>query len=219
MGTRMDDRALLTLAQWLSPGYPVGSYAYSHGLEWAVEAGDVADAAALQRWAETCLRHGSGRSDAILLAQAYRSNPALAADIAELGLALQPSAERRLETTAQGAAFARMTAAVWPDAAAAGDAPYPVAVGRAARALGCPPGPTIALYLQAFVANLVSAGVRLVPLGQTDGQRIIAALTPAVAALAEEAWRVPLEAIGGFAIRADMASMRHETQRTRLFRS
>lgn len=220
MAIPMDSRALLTLAQWLSPGYPVGAYTYSHGMEWAVEVGEMPDAAALDAWIRTCLTAGAGRSDAILLAHAYRSEGPEAEEVAELAAALQPSAERRLETMAQGAAFARTTAAVWSDAAVAGGAAaYPVAVGRAARALACPLPPTLRLYLQAFAANLVSAAVRLIPLGQTDGQRVLASLASVVEAVATEAEAAPLEALGGCTFRADIASMRHETQTTRLFRS
>ena len=217
----MSSRPLLTLAQWLSPGYPVGAYSYSHGLEWAVTVENVTDAPSLRAWVGCCLAGGAGRSDAILLAHAHRAGTgAPAREVAELAAALQPSAERRLETLAQGAAFARTTSSVWPDAAPPPDQiAYPVAVGRAARALGCPLDTTLLLYLQAFAANLVSAGVRLIPLGQTAGQRIVAGLAPAVEAVAAEAATAPLADLGGAVIRADIASMRHETQATRLFRS
>lgn len=209
------DEALGKLAAWLSPAYPVGAYSYSHGLEWAVEAGDVHDRESLRAWLADCLEHGAGRCDAILLAHAFRAPED--GDVAELARALQPSRERLLETEAQGAAFARTTAAVWgPDFA---PAPYPVAVGRAAAAHGVPLGETAFLYLHAFGANLVSAGVRLIPLGQTDGQRVLAALLPLARVVAAEAVTAPLDALGGCGLRADIASMRHETQYTRLFRS
>lgn len=203
------------LAAWLSPGYPVGAYSYSHGLEWEVEAGRVRSAQALAGWVEDVLRHGSGRSDAVLLAAAYRaSDPAPVAELAE---ALTPSAERHLETMSQGAAFARTTSAAWGVEVPA--AAYPVAVGVAARALGLPLPLTATLYLQAFAANLVSAGVRLIPLGQTDGQRILRALLPVAAELAAAALAAPPEAVGGTAVAADIAAMRHETQYSRLYRS
>lgn len=128
-----------------------------------------------------------------------------------------PTAERLLEAEAQGAAFAGTTAAAW---GGSGDAaPYPVAVGRAAAEHGVPLGETLALYLQAFAANIVSAGVRLIPLGQTDGQKAIAGLEPVVAGVAGETESAGLEGLGGCALLADIASMRHETQYTRLFRT
>jgi urease accessory protein len=209
------DEALGKLAAWLSPAYPVGAYSYSHGLEWAVEGGEVTGWESLRQWIADCLEHGAGRTDAILLARAWRDPED--EELADLARALQPSRERLLETEAQGAAFARTTAEVWGPALA--PAPYPVAVGRAAAAHGVPLAETIFLYLHAFAASLVSAGVRLVPLGQTDGQRVLAALLPLIHTVAAEAISAPLDAIGGCGLRADIASMRHETQYTRLFRS
>ena len=206
---------LQVLAAWFSPGYPVGAYSYSHGLEWAVEAGDVTDPPSLAAWIADVVAHGAGRTDAILLAHAMAAEDP--GPLAELAEALAPSAERHLETMAQGAAFARTTAAAYgievPPVA------YPVAVGHAARRLGLPADATGTLSLQAFAANLVSAGVRLVPVGQTDGQRILAGLMPLVARVADEARTAPLEALGGLAQRGDLAAMRHETQYSRLYRS
>jgi urease accessory protein len=202
-------------AMWFSPAFPVGAYSYSHGLEWAIEAGWVRDRPTLQDWVADLLEFGAGRSDAIFLAEAFRAeDPAPVADLAE---ALTPSSERRLEVLAQGAAFTRTVAAVW--GLDLPPMPYPVAVGRAARLLGLPLTPLLTLFVQAFAANLVSAGVRLVPLGQTDGQAITAATLPLVARIADRAAGETLEQIGGAAIRADIASMLHETQYTRLYRS
>lgn len=212
----------LTLAAWLSPGYPVGAFSWSHGLEAAVRAGDVHDAGTLAAWIGALLRHGAGRTDAMLLAAAWRDPEDDA--VSELAAALQPSRERRSESLEQGAAFARVTAAAWPANGQRLDPdetalPYPIAVGRAARAHDAPLQLAASLYLQAFAANLVSAAVRLVPLGQTDGQRALAALQPVCAEVAAEAVAAPLDDIGGFAPRADIASMTHETLQPRLFRS
>src|SRR6266540_1815530 len=185
--------ALYRLMAWLSPSYPVGAFSYSGGLEWAVEAGDVTDAESLQRWLAVVIGAGGGFCDAVFLVHSYR---AVAADedaalraVAELGAAFAPSKERHLESTAQGRAFFDATRAAWPCAAldrliAGWDGPiaYPVAVGVAAAGHGVPVEPGLAAYLQAVAANLVSAGVRLIPLGQTDGQRVVAALEAVVAA-------------------------------------
>lgn len=214
-GAEHDFRAQQILAAWFSPAYPVGAYSYSHGLEWAVEAGDVTGRAGLGAWVADLLAHGAGRTDAILLAHAHRADDP--APLAELAAALAPSAERHLETTAQGAAFARTTAAVW--AVPIPPMAYPVAVGHAARVLSLPLALTATLYLQAFAANIVSAGLRLIPLGQTDGQRIIAGVLPLAARIAASAETASLDDIGGVAFRADLAAMRHETQYTRLYRS
>jgi urease accessory protein len=164
------------------------------------------------------LRHGAGRSDAILLNCAHR-DPA-DDEIAALAAALQPSAERRLEAGQQGAAFASATAAAWPAPGLEGaPAPYPVAVGRAAAAHGIGAFDAALYYLHAFAANIVSAGIRLIPIGQTDGQKALAALEPVCRAVAEEAEGATLDDLGAAALCADLASMRHETQHTRLFRS
>lgn len=210
--------ALYRLAAWLSPAYPVGAYAYSHGLEWAVEAGEVRDRETLTGWIAAVLRHGAGRADAILLAHAWAAPDD--ETLAELALALAGSRERRLETSAQGAAFAQVTAAAWPAPGLDGrPAPYPVAVGRAARAHGVPAFDAALLYLHGFAAALAGAAVRLVPLGQTDGQRAVAALLETCRAVAAEAMTAPLDEIGGCALRSDIAAMRHETQGVRLFRT
>ena len=211
----MDLRAQQILAAWFSPGYPIGAYSYSHGLEWAVAAGQVGDAAGLAAWVADILEFGAGHTDAMLLAAAWRAEDP--AEAAALASALAPSAERHLETMAQGAAFARVTAAAWGVAVPA--VAYPVAVGHAARMLALPLDATATLYLQAFAANIVSAGVRLVPVGQTDGQKITAGLVPLAARVAAAAVAAPPEAIGGVALRADLAAMLHETQYTRLYRS
>jgi urease accessory protein len=214
---------------WLSPAYPVGGFSYSHGLEWTVEAGKVRDATTLSDWIEDILKHGAGRSDAIFLAQAWHAVSAgderRLIETTELAAAFAPSAERRLETLAQGAAFLAATQAVWPAPAlerlarGAADIAYPVAVGACAAAHGLPLAPTAQAYLQAFAANLVSAGVRLIPLGQTDGLRVLARLEPLIPPLVTRALGSSLDDIGGAAVMADIASMRHETQYTRLFRS
>jgi urease accessory protein len=219
--------ALYRLQAWLSPGYPVGAFSFSSGLEWAIEAGDIADAPSLQRWIAVVLADGGGFCDAVFFVHAHRAveqddDKALAA-VAELALAFAPSKERHLETTAQGGAFLAATRAAWPCAAldrlGTGPCAYPVAVGAAAAGHGIPRAPALAAYLHALAANLISVGVRLVPLGQTDGQRVLAALEPVVAATAARALATPLDEVGSAAFRADLASLRHETQYTRLFRS
>ncbi len=222
--------ALYRLLAWLSPAYPVGAFSYSSGIEWAVEAGDIRDAETLRGWLGVMLTDGGGYCDAVLFAHAYRA--VVAADdtalraVAELAAALAPTKERHLETTAQGNAFVEATRAAWPCAALDrlkkiwdGPVAYPVAVAAAAAGHGLALEPALAAYLQAVAANWVSAGVRLIPLGQTDGQRVLAALEPVVAATVKRALSTPLDDIGSAAFRADLGSARHETQYTRLFRS
>jgi len=221
--------AELPLLLWLSPAFPVGSFAYSHGLEWAAEAGDVVDAATLEAWLGDLLRFGAPRSDAVLFACAFRaahsSDWTRLDEINALAVALAGSAERRLETCAQGAAFLSAMRAAWTCPALgrlpAGGEPvaYPIAVGVAAAGHAL----KLELSLQAFVlsliANLVSAAVRLGAIGQTAGQKTLAAILPDVRRLALEAAGAGLDDLGSCAFRSDIAAIRHETQYSRLFRS
>jgi urease accessory protein len=210
----MADIALLRLLTWLSPAFPTGGFAYSHGLEWAVEAGDVHDEASLTGWMEDTLRLGALWSDAILLRLAHRGE-----DVAALGIALCPTAERRLESGAQGAAFA-LASHPWPGVAW-DDAPLPyaVAVGKLATAHGVAEDDAALAFLHAATANLVSAAIRLIPLGQAAGLRVQAALEPAILNVARASATAGAEDLGGACWASDIAAMRHETQYTRLFRS
>jgi urease accessory protein len=216
----MQDKALLRLLAWLSPAFPTGAYAYSHGLEWAVESGDITDGETLHAWLVDVLAHGSGRNDAILLLHAHRvsSNGAALGEIAELAAAIAPSRERRAETLDQGSAFLA-AAAAWHPPDIPSRVAYPVAVGAMAGRHGIAEDATAAAYLQTFATNLISAAVRLVPLGQTTGLRVLAALEPVILRVAEASRAATLDDLGGCAFRSDLAAMRHETQYTRLFRS
>lgn len=213
-----DPAALLTLTQWLSPAFPTGAFAYSHGLERVVAEGKVTDAATLQAWLEGILRHGAGWQDAVLLAVGLRDGADLDA-LDALARALAPSAERLRETLDQGQAFARTVSALTGQTLP--PRPLPVAladaVGRAALAL--PPALVIALYLQAFTGNLTTIAVRHVPLGQTEGQSVLARLAPLLTALAARAASATLDDLGGAALAAELAAFEHETQDIRIFRT
>jgi urease accessory protein len=224
--------ALRKLLAWLSPAFPVGGYSYSHGLEWAIEDGSVTDRATLAAWLTDILRHGAGRNDAILFLAAWRAAEAGDDDrlraIAELGAAFQPSRERHLESTAQGRAFLAAVLAAWPNgrlaALAAGlgpdtPLPYPVAVALCSAAHAIPAQAALAAMLNGFAATVVSAGVRAIPIGQTDGLKVVAGLGAVIDDIIALAATASLDDLGGAALRADIASMRHETQYTRLFRS
>src|SRR5580692_2387538 len=222
--------SLYRLMTWLSPSFPVGAFSYSSGLEWVVEAGDITDAASLRQWLASMLMNGAGICDGIFLAHACRAassgDDALLADIVELASAFAPSRERHLETTAQGRAFIEIARAAWHNAlldrlitSCKAAIVYPVAVGLVSAAHAIPLAPTLHAFLHAVTSNWISAGARLVPLGQTDSQRVLAQLEPDVAATAKRALAASLDDLGSATFRADLASMRHETQYTRLFRS
>jgi urease accessory protein len=223
---------LYRLMTWLSPAFPVGAFSYSHGLEAAIERGLVRDRASLQSWIVGILEFGAAASDALLFRAAHAAitDKALAAVI-ELGDAWRPSAELAHESAAQGEAFLTASYAAWPLPAIrqcrfVADAikrpvAYAVAVGAATR--GLPLEIALAAFLQATAANLVSAGVRLIPLGQTDGQITIANLAPAVARAMVVACEGSLDdlprRLGSGATQVELMSMQHETQYTRLFRT
>jgi len=213
----MNHPALLRLLTWLSPAFPTGGFAYSHGLEWAVESGDVTTESELIGYIKDLLTNGALWSDLLLLRQAHRGE-----NLAELGMALCPSAERRLETSAQGAAFA-LAAAAWPAPALQswGDSPlpYPIAIGILAAAQDVPEDDAAIAFLHASTANLCSAAIRLIPLGQAAGLRAQAALETTIINTVEASKTATLEDLGTASWASDIASMLHETQYTRLFRT
>ncbi|WP_345741856.1 urease accessory protein UreF [Roseibium album] len=229
--------ALYRLMTFLSPAFPVGAFSYSHGLEQVIEQGGVKDAAELEDWLSGILRYGAGRNDAILLKETLlagqEGDASSVIELRELGLALQPSRERHLETSAQGTAFMQTVAKSWPpdagttagklfrDLVAADHDPwpYPVAFGLVCAAHAIPVKAAATSFLQAFVANIVSAAIRAVPIGQNDGQRTIAGLEPVVFEVSETALCSGLDDLGSSAFLADIASMAHEIQYSRLFRS
>ncbi len=218
--TTTDHRPLLNLLAWLSPAFPVGGFAYSHGLEWAVETGDVRDGATLRDWLADVLEHGSGRSDTILLRAAYRvcEDAEGLSLVAETGLAVAPARERRDETLNQGRAFG-LAMAAWGGLAGPDDMSYSVAIGVACGRHAVPQDDAAVAFLQAFAASLISAAVRLVPLGQSVGLRVLADLEPVILRVADATRGATLDDLGGCGFRSDLAAMRHETQYTRLFRS
>lgn len=221
------DADLFRLLAWTSPAYPVGGFSYSHGIEMAVEEGRLARYLDLVRYIESVLRHGAGRVDAVLFAHAHRAPDDAALDeVAELATAWRGTAETALESTQQGGSFASVTIRAWPEARFAafaqrhrGRLSHSVAFGAAAGMAGIPLRAALFAFLQGFCANLVSAGVRLVPLGQTDGQLATAALLPVISACTDDALTASLDELGTASPLLDMLSMRHETQYTRLFRS
>ena len=215
--------ALQKLVIWLSPAFPVGAFAWSAGLETAIADGRVRDATKLADWIKGALRHGGIRTDAILLAHAHRgfADSTELQELADLSLALTASRERWMETSVTGDSYVTATK-VWPAetlVALPSPCPYPIAVGAIAAAHEIELCDTLLAWLTTTVHGQVSVAVRLVPLGQSDGLKVMAALEPAIAALAEAAAIAGLADIGGIAYAADIAQMRHETLEPRIFRS
>ncbi len=224
---------LLRQQSWLSPAFPTGSYSYSHGLEWAVEAGHVHDRESLVDWLEADLCHGSGRNEAIFFHEAWRrcidDDRLGLLEVAELAAAFRGTSELALESSQEGASCLEMLRKVWPDSildclseslSERGVPPtLSVVLGARAARQGIPSALALRAFLQSLLANLVNAGVRLIPLGQTDGQLAISALEKAVLVAASQAEMATVEDLGSAAFMVDLASMAHEAQYTRLFRS
>lgn len=212
-------RALTRLATMLSPAFPVGSFAYSGGLERAVADRHVTDGESLGRWLSDLLGAGPLWNDAVLLAGAWRRGEAgQGDDVNELALALAGSSGRFAETVAQGGAFAD-AARIWGGTPAAGDIAYPVAVGRTAAANGVALGDVLAVFLNAAVSNLVQAAIRLSVTGQSGGLSTLAALETGIVATATRAAASTLDDLGGAALIAEIAAMNQETLSTRVFRT
>lgn len=212
------NRDILTLAQWLSPAFPVGAFAYSHGLEAAVQAGWVTSGSDLAEWLEDVIANGSGRNDCILLRAAYEAEgPEGLAEVNAVAKAMAASGERQLEQVLQGAAFCKTTGAIWGGEGA--EYLYPVALGAAAAKLRIDVTLTATLYLHAITSNLISAAQRLMPLGQTEGQAVLSALAPLCENTAKSAMALTCDDLQSTAFLSDIAAMRHETQQPRIFRS
>jgi urease accessory protein len=230
---RLPLASLLRLQSWLSPAFPTGAYSYSHSIEWAVEAGHIHDRKSLVDWLEADLCYGSGRNEAIFFIEAWRSGAdddrEKLLEIAELAAAFRGTSEFALETSQQATACLATLRRVWPDplieslSELLSDlriAPvFSVILGVRAARQDIPATLALPAFLQSYLANLVTAGVRLVPLGQTDGQLVIAELEPAVLTVAAQAEQATIHDLGSTAFLVDLASASHETQYTRLFRS
>jgi urease accessory protein len=245
-----DNTSLLMLLNWMSPTFPIGSFAYSHGLEQAIADGRIARQDDLESWITDLLQTGSGWNDAVLFAQCWHSNPN------EFALALAGSAERYSETTQLGRNF-NIAAAVWTESVAphppfghllpleetgegrsvgllspllAGEGArradegksmmaYPVAAGLACKRMSIPKDQALVAFLQGFCAALVSVAVRLVPLGQTAGLKVLRNLSPLLSTTANRAAIATLDDLGSNCIASEIAAMKHETLEPRIFRT
>lgn len=225
--------ALLRMQTWLSPAFPTGAYSYSHGLEWAVEAGHVDDRESLVNWLEADLCYGSGRNEAIFFSEAWHcvadDDRTKLLEVAELAIVFRGTSEFALETSQQGAACLATLRHAWPDRVLAwlsgalqerGVQPaLAVVLGARSARQGIPASLALPAFLQSYIANLVTSGIRLIPLGQTDGQLVIAELERAILTASAQAQKATIPDLGSAAFMVDLASMAHETQYTRLFRS
>ena len=215
MAMTIEPRQLLLLLNWMSPTFPTGAFAYSHGLEWAIEDGIVGNAGELAEWISDLLTRGSGWNDAVVFSQCWSED---ASELNELALAMAPSRERYLETTQLGRAF-EIARSVFAREVGENELAYPVAAGSACCAAGIDKTHALLAFLQGFANSLVSVAVRLVPLGQTLGLETIRDLLPVVTATAQRAALSTLADLGSITLSSDIAAMKHETQLSRIFRS
>ena len=202
---------------WLSPAYPIGSYSFSHGLEQAIESKIVSDKESFFEWLCQILLFGSGRNDAILLATAYRSSEEKLGHVIEFAEAFAATKERHLETIQQGTAFAKITASVYDISIP--PCPLPVAVGYASQIENIDLKKLLPLYLHAFAANLITVAVRFIPIGQTDGQKVLFCLFDTIEHIAKKTIDLELEDLCSSCFLNDIDTMKHETMNTRIFRS
>ena len=207
MAARSTTTSMITkLLQLASPALPVGAYSYSQGLEAAIEAGIVHDAASAGRWIGDMLEFSVARSDAPLLWRMLNGE-----DCNALYIASRESAELRAETLQMGHSLCRLMGELGLDAPA-GEVAYPAAYAAAARQWGIEPRAALVAYLWSWLENQVMAAVKAVPLGQTAGQKMLLSLGARLEAIQ------PAE-FGNFAPGLAILSARHETQYSRLFRS
>ena len=211
----MRTEALMTLTQWLSPNFPIGAFSYSHGLEAAIDLGDVTDAKTLEAWLSGIISDGSGRNDVIMMRAAYDGGDL--DELNDLACALCPSKERLAETKAQGAAFSKIIASVWGNDF--GERALPVILGAAAAKEGIELRAVAQLYLQGFAGNLIAASQRLLPLGHSEAQACLSRMSATICETVTATEDQTLADLGGAVFASDIASMRHETLYSRFFQS
>ena len=205
---------IMTLQTWFSPAFPTGAFSYSHGIEAAIQDKLITDPDSLKHWISLLLSDGSGRNDGLFLTAGYEG----VSDANALCLALCGSKERLCETTELGQAFGRVVKASYnlklPDRTA-----YPIAVGMAAREVGLDLTLTLQSYLQAFASNLISVGVRTIPIGQQAGQDCLIGLYPVIEDITKEIKSATLDELGSATLMSDLMAMKHEKSAPRIYRT
>ena len=207
-------RDMMILQAWFSPAFPTGAFSYSHGLETAIQNRMICDDKTLQDWIAALLSHGSGWNDALMIKAAYEGE----AGVNALSLKLSAGRERLQETAELGQAFIRAVNASHgvglPDGLS-----YPVAIGQAAQLMQIDLRLSVQCYLQAFAANLISVGVRAIPIGQQAGQNCLVNLYSTIARVVEKCSHATLDQLGGATPMADLMAMKHEKSMPRIYRT
>lgn len=201
------------LFSWFSPNFPIGSFNFSHGLEAAVEMKFIHDSFTLENWISNLITDGSGKTDVILLSNAYRGK-----NINELALALCPSKERWIESIKLGKSFSKNIRDNW-SYNIEDDLAFPVALGKAGSFFSIPLDQLLIIFLQSFVSNLITFGMKHIPLGQSAGQKILINLIPVIQAQSMKYKNYDIKDIGSSAFISDLASMYHENLKNRIYQT
>ena len=209
------DSKLITVMQWLSPAFPIGGFAYSHGLEWAINKGYVSNREELQKWISDLLEYGSLKNDAILIKLVLKgSDPK---EINELAMALCPANERLSETQLQGGAFCKIMREVW--SLEIDDLTLPIALALAAKNESIDQNLVVPAYLHSFCSNLISVAMRLIPIGQTDGQKTLRELSPLISDSVRAVAKSDKDDLGSACFLSDVSAMQHEYLQPRVFKT
>jgi len=201
--------------QWLSPAFPIGGFAYSHGLEWAINKGYVSNREELQKWISDLLEYGSLKNDAILIKLVLQgSDPK---EINELAMALCPASERLSETQLQGGAFCKIMREVW--SLEIDDLTLPIALALAAKNENIDQNLVVPAYLHSFCSNLISVAMRLIPIGQTDGQKTLHELSPLISDSVRAVAKSDKDDLGSACFLSDVSAMQHEYLQPRVFKT
>ena len=201
------------LLSWFSPNFPIGSYNFSHGLEAAIEMNYIRDIVSLENWINYLINCGSAKTDSILLSNSYKGK-----NINELAFALCPSKERWIETKQLGNAFCKNIIENWSFNIGSNLA-YPVALGKAGAFFKIPLEQLLITFMQSFVSNLINVGIKHIPLGQSDGQKILVNQLPNIRKLALKYKKCEIDDIGTSAFISDLTSMYHETLNNRIYQT
>ena len=209
------DSKLITLMQWLSPAFPIGGFAYSHGLEWAINKGYVSNREELKKWISDLLEYGSLKNDAILIKLVLKgSDPK---EINEIAMALCPANERLSETQLQGSAFCKIMREVW--SLEIDDLTLPIALALAAKNESIDQNLVVPAYLHSFCSNLISVAMRLIPIGQTDGQKTLRELSPLISDSVRAVAKSDKDDLGSACFLSDVSAMQHEYLQPRVFKT
>ena len=214
---------ILKLLTWNNQSFPIGSYCFSSGLEFAVESKLIQSGKDLQYWLNDLLKYGSLYSDALILLEAWKlaskkENNKIN-DLNNFAVSLNQSNEKYIENYEQGKSFIKITEDAWNHKYISKKLVYPIAYAVAAVQENINMEDVLICYLHSSLCNLLAAGIKLIPLGQTEGQKIQIALNTYIEEEYKNILKKNFNDIGNCGWVNDIISMKHENQFTRTFRT